>query len=68
MYAWWLTALYRTKEQARPHLIVDNSIELVNDPNLIDVNEYPAAGQYFKRFDRETCTFVSNMKEEFPDN
>lgn len=27
-----------------------------------------AAGKFFKRFDRKTCKFVSNIKEFFPDD
>lgn len=27
-----------------------------------------AAGKFFKKFNRETCTFTSNIKEYFPDD
>lgn len=26
------------------------------------------AGKFFRRFDRHKCTFVSNIKEYFPDD
>jgi len=44
------------------------NIEIITDPSLIPDELYFLAGKFFKRFDRETCTFVSNIKEVYPDD
>lgn len=43
-------------------------MELVTDPALVDEDPFVYAGKFFKRFDRDTCEFVSNIKEQFPDD
>ncbi|KAG7134557.1 hypothetical protein HYQ45_007528 [Verticillium longisporum] len=44
-----------------------DNLELVTDPDLAP-DRFEKAGLYFKRFDRSTCAFVSNITEEFPDD
>jgi F-box protein 21 len=45
-----------------------DNIELVTDPSEIPEVLFAMAGEFFKRFDKDTCSFVSNMKEIFPDD
>jgi F-box protein 21 len=44
------------------------NIEVIADPTIVDPNNFPSIGRYFKRFDPETCLFVSNIREEFPED
>ncbi|KFA48041.1 hypothetical protein S40293_02706 [Stachybotrys chartarum IBT 40293] len=44
------------------------NIEVIADPTIVDPNNFPGIGRYFKRFDPETCLFVSNIREEFPED
>ncbi|KAK4194978.1 hypothetical protein QBC40DRAFT_289796 [Triangularia verruculosa] len=48
--------------------IAQENVEIITDPSLIPDELFTAAGKYFKRFDRETCTFVSNIREYYPDD
>ena len=45
-----------------------DNIEIITDASLIPDVLFFQAGKFFKRFDRETCSFVSNIKEFFPDD
>ena len=58
------------RESSIEELKIDkDNIELVTDPDLFTEDLFPSAGKFFLRFDRQTCTFVSNMKEEeYPDD
>jgi F-box protein 21 len=49
-------------------MVAASSLEIVNDADLVKEDMFPLAGRYFKRFDRETCTFISNVKEQFPED
>jgi hypothetical protein len=51
-----------------PYVIAADNMEIIHDSSLIKDDMFPWAGKYFKRFDHETCTFVSNMREEYPDD
>jgi F-box protein 21 len=51
-----------------PNIIRADNIGIIHDPSLIREGMFPWAGKYFKRFDHETCTYISNMKEEYPDD
>ncbi|KAK5995754.1 hypothetical protein PT974_04172 [Cladobotryum mycophilum] len=51
-----------------PHVVAAHNIELISDPNLVTDDMFPLAGKFFKRFDTKTCTFISNIKEQFPDD
>lgn len=52
----------------------DKSIRYVAEENIQRVNEKPCdalmalAGRYFKRWDEGEKIFVSNMKDEYPDD
>lgn len=48
--------------------VAQENIEIVTDPDLIPESLFFLAGKFFKRFDRESCTFVSNIKEFYPDD
>lgn len=50
------------------HVVAEDNIERICDADLITDDTFPLAGKYFKRFDRDTCTFVSNIKEQYPDD
>lgn len=50
------------------YIAAEDNIELVRDPDLIADHEFFYAGKFFKRFDRENCRFVSNIREQFPDD
>ncbi|KAK3989675.1 hypothetical protein QBC44DRAFT_266365 [Cladorrhinum sp. PSN332] len=45
-----------------------DNVEIIKDPSLVPEQLFIIAGKFFKRFDRETCTFVSNIKENYPDD
>ncbi|TLD17827.1 uncharacterized protein PgNI_00469 [Pyricularia grisea] len=49
-------------------VVAHDNIQLITDPDNIPESLMRSAGKFFKRFDRETCTFVSNVKEFFPDD
>ncbi|KND93099.1 hypothetical protein TOPH_02113 [Tolypocladium ophioglossoides CBS 100239] len=53
---------------SEPHVVAADNIELIHDANQVDDSMFPLAGKFFKRFDRATCTFVSNIKEQYPDD
>ncbi|KAK0714348.1 hypothetical protein B0T21DRAFT_426509 [Apiosordaria backusii] len=48
--------------------IAQENVEIITDPSQIPEELFVAAGKYFKRFDRETCRFVSNIREYYPDD
>jgi F-box protein 21 len=48
--------------------VAADHIELIHDSTDIVDNMFPMAGKFFKRFDPESCTFVSNIKEQYPDD
>ncbi|OAQ79159.1 F-box domain-containing protein [Purpureocillium lilacinum] len=51
---------------SEPHVVAADNIEIIHDASEIDDDMFPLAGKFFKRFDRATCTFVSNIKEQYP--
>ncbi|QPG93812.1 hypothetical protein C2857_002781 [Epichloe festucae Fl1] len=53
---------------SEPRVVAAENIELINDPTHISDDMFPMAGKFFKRFDPETCSFVSNIKEQYPDD
>ncbi|KAH8887068.1 hypothetical protein GQ53DRAFT_827620 [Thozetella sp. PMI_491] len=48
--------------------VSQENIEIITDPDAVPASLRHQAGKFFKRFDRETCTFVSNIKESYPDD
>ena len=52
----------------------DRSVRYVAEENIAIVREDPGenlmalAGQHFKRWDRTNGVFVSNIKDEYPDD
>ncbi|KAG5945911.1 hypothetical protein E4U59_004963 [Claviceps monticola] len=53
---------------SEPHVVSPDNIELIHDPTRISDDMFPMAGKFFKRFDAETCSFISNNKEQYPDD
>jgi F-box protein 21 len=50
------------------HVVAEDNIVLIHDPSEVPESLFPQAGKFFKRFDAETCTFVSNITEQYPDD
>ncbi|KAH7192443.1 Transglutaminase-like superfamily-domain-containing protein [Fusarium flagelliforme] len=50
------------------HVVAEDNIVLIDDPSEIPDSLFRQAGKFFKRFDAETCTFVSNITEQYPDD
>ncbi|KAF5003396.1 hypothetical protein FDECE_10053 [Fusarium decemcellulare] len=50
------------------HVVAEDNIVLIQDPNEVPESLFPQAGKFFKRFDAETCTFVSNILEQYPED
>lgn len=53
---------------SEPHVVAPENIELIHDSTRISDDMFPMAGKFFKRFDAETCSFISNNKEQYPDD
>ncbi|KAG5984883.1 hypothetical protein E4U55_002811 [Claviceps digitariae] len=53
---------------SEPHVVAADNIELIHDPTRISDDMFPMAGKFFKRFDPETCSFISNIKEQYPND
>lgn len=62
--------LHRIDGGPRNFVAKANNLELITDldPDMVTSTWFERAGLYFKRFDRSTCSFVSNIKEEYPDD
>ncbi|KAF7542818.1 hypothetical protein G7Z17_g11247 [Cylindrodendrum hubeiense] len=50
------------------HVVAEDNIVLIRDADEIPESILPLAGKFFKRFDVATCSFVSNIKEQYPDD
>ncbi|KAL2134609.1 hypothetical protein VTI74DRAFT_11351 [Chaetomium olivicolor] len=61
----YYTCLKSTVDRLR---VAQENVVIINDPNLIPEDLFFLAGKFFKRFDRETCTFVSNIRDYYPDD
>lgn len=54
--------------------VEDKSVRYVAEENIVDVsiaagaNLMSLAGRHFKRYDEESKVFVSNLKDEYPDD
>ncbi|KAK4187835.1 hypothetical protein QBC35DRAFT_409613 [Podospora australis] len=54
-------SIYRIK-------VAQDNIEIISDPARIPPECFLVAGKFFRRFDKDTCTFVSNIKDLYPDD
>ena len=45
------------------HVVAQANVDIITGPGADPRGLFFLAGKFFKRFDRETCTFVSNVKE-----
>ncbi|KAK3320066.1 hypothetical protein B0T19DRAFT_433759 [Cercophora scortea] len=61
----YYTCLRPTVDRLR---VAQDNIEIITDASLIPDALMYLAGKFFKRFDKETCTFVSNITEYYPDD
>jgi F-box protein 21 len=48
--------------------VAQDNVVIVTDPSVIPDELFFLAGKFFRRFDAATCTFVSNIKEYYPDD
>ncbi|KAF4589328.1 F-box protein [Ophiocordyceps camponoti-floridani] len=53
---------------SEPHVVKADSVEIITDASQVNDDMFPLAGKFFRRFDRESCTFVSNIREQYPDD
>ncbi|KAI4174824.1 MAG: hypothetical protein LQ343_002062 [Gyalolechia ehrenbergii] len=67
--------LSRGRHQSFYHVLVeDKSVRYVAEENIVDisidagVNLMSLAGRHFKRYDQGSKIFVSNLKDEYPDD
>lgn len=61
----YYTCLRPTVDRLR---VAQDNIDIITDPSLIPDSLFFLAGKFFKRFDEDTCTFVSNLEEYYPDD
>lgn len=61
-------ALPRRRSAEDRHVVAQDNVEIITDEDEIPPELFNVAGKFFKRFDKETCTFVSNIKEFYPDD
>lgn len=59
------TNLFRVDDSSVRYVAEDNigTMQLTVSDSLMSL-----AGRYFKRWDKSTSTFVSNIKDEYPDD
>ncbi|KAL6877283.1 hypothetical protein HDV57DRAFT_522558 [Trichoderma longibrachiatum] len=55
-----------TETEPEQHVVALRNVELISDPSLVREDMFPVAGKYFKRFNPDTCSFISNIREEYP--
>ena len=49
--------------------VAEENVELLEVVEQSDVDAFPImAGKFFKRWDKEKNIFVSNVKDEYPDD
>ncbi|RCI11262.1 hypothetical protein L249_7500 [Ophiocordyceps polyrhachis-furcata BCC 54312] len=53
---------------SEPHVLGAETIDIITDASQVGDDMFPLAGKFFKRFDRASCTFVSNIREQYPDD
>ncbi len=58
---------YRVDDKSTRYVAQEN-IEVVTDLDDPPAEMLPWVGRWFKRWDREKKAFVSNLKEEYPDD
>ena len=50
------------------HVVAQDNIQIVTSVDEIPAALYTVAGKFFSRFDKVKCEFVSNIREQFPDD
>ncbi|KAL1837574.1 hypothetical protein VTJ49DRAFT_3634 [Mycothermus thermophilus] len=64
----YYTCLHSRKTTVDRLRVSQDNVVIVTDPSMIPPELFFLAGKFFKRFDPETCTFVSNIKDYYPDD
>jgi F-box protein 21 len=64
-----LTSMSSSRKSTVDRLrVAQENVVIVTDPSLIPEDLFFVAGKFFRRFDAETCAFVSNIREYYPDD
>lgn len=66
----WIPPVYYTclRTDVDRIIVAEPNIALITNPDDVPAGLVRAAGKFFKRFNRATCTFESNVRESFPDD
>lgn len=63
---WSANLFSRVASSTDERIIAPGNLEVIDDESRVTRHMFPLAGKYFKRFDRESCRFISNIDEEYP--
>ena len=66
MFLQWLTNRTSSVEDTSIRYVAEENIEIV-EPNM-PISLLSLAGRFFKRWDKENHVFVSNIRDEYPDD
>jgi F-box protein 21 len=63
---WWC----RRENDHKWQFVAERNLNLAEEEAGVkfQLSMFPDAGKYFKRYDLETRTFVSNIKDQYPDD
>jgi F-box protein 21 len=61
-----LTIRTSSVEDTSIRYVAEENVEIIEPEEPISLMSL--AGRYFKRWDRENCIFVSNIRDEYPEN
>jgi len=66
MFLQWLTNRTSSVEDTSIRYVAEENIEIV-EPNM-PISLLSLAGRLFKRWDKENHVFVSNIRDEYPED
>jgi F-box protein 21 len=66
MFLQWLTNRTSSVEDTSIRYVAEENIEIV-EPNM-PISLVSLAGRFFKRWDKENHVFVSNIRDEYPED
>lgn len=58
-------SVYRVDDKSIRYVAEENIEHIYQDPSILLMKQ---AGKYFKKWDSERRCFISNMKDEYPDD
>ena len=56
------------REGSPKFLVRQQNIERVHDPEMVTPTLMEQAGRYFRKFNKQNCAFMSNIREMYPDD